>query len=153
MSETAVRVYIRKSHSYSWDVPLPRLSRKAGEERRPLRREKAEGKVKDETPVLHTLILYHSAAYILCEGVKDFSLKVYGECCVVLLLPSGINLLPSGINPIPSGINLFPSGNIPDGSETDTGSGGKILYTSRVKVIGSETKVYRISTHNSKLAT
>jgi hypothetical protein len=39
------------------------------------------GKVKDETSILHTLILYHSKVYALCEGVKDFSLKVYGRLC------------------------------------------------------------------------
>jgi hypothetical protein len=65
--------------------------------------------VKDEKPILHTLILYHSEVYTSCEGVKDFSLKVYGGY-VVLLLPSGINLLPSEINSL-------PSGNKPDGSE------------------------------------
>jgi hypothetical protein len=50
----------------------PSPSRKAGEERHPLRRERDGGKVKDENPILHTLILYHSNVYTLCEGVKDF---------------------------------------------------------------------------------
>jgi hypothetical protein len=80
--------------------------------------------VKDENPVLHTLTKYHSKDYSLCEGVKDFSLKVYGELCVVLL-PSGINPLPSGVNLLPSGINSLPSGNKPDGSELYTGFGGR----------------------------
>jgi hypothetical protein len=73
------------------------------------------GEVKDENLVLHTLIKCHPKAYTLCEGVKDFSSKVYGDCVV---------LLPSGINPVSSGINRLPSGNKPDGSETDTDSGG-----------------------------
>jgi hypothetical protein len=42
--------------------------------------------VKDKNPILHTLTKYHSKAYALCEGVKDFSLKVYGECVKLLYL-------------------------------------------------------------------
>jgi hypothetical protein len=78
LSETAVRVYIRKSHSYSWDILLPRPlpQERGGKVSAP--QGKGGGEVKDEKPVLYTLILYHSAVYTFCEGVKDFLLKVYG---------------------------------------------------------------------------
>jgi hypothetical protein len=66
-----------------------------------------EKEVKDETPILHTLIFCHSKVYTLCEGVKDFSLKVYGEC-IVLLLPSDKKSLPPGF--FPDGRNFFSDG-------------------------------------------
>jgi hypothetical protein len=50
----------------------PGLSRKAGEERCPFHRERAGRKVKDDPPVLHTLIFCHSNVYTPREGVKDF---------------------------------------------------------------------------------